>query len=577
MKYPLDEYPLYTVPELRTFQDILRNGIGAHADSLALSDLLQTPIQQATYSQLYRHVVRFGQALKDLGLKERDHVALIAENRVQWCIAYLAITCFNYVVVPIDKNLKDNEILTILHASDSRAAVFSENFREMFGEFQRSVTKLEILVDMDLPAKRGNAHSMKELIESRPLPSTGDPFTHVDAEAMAVIVFTSGSMGHAKGVMLSQKNICSNLRAMLQMVEIPSTDRFLSVLPMHHTYECTCGFLCPLVKGASVHYARSLKTVAEDMMAVRPTVVLGVPLLFEKMYRRISQAIAEKRVASAIMKPLQVLMGMLEAVGVEGVRQKIFKEVHDRFGGCIRMLIVGGAAPDPEVARGFRALGFTFLQGYGLTECSPILALNRLRKYRDDAAGLPLPGVALRIEDPDEEGRGEIVARGDSIMLGYYNNDAATRDVLRDGWFFTGDYGCIDEHGFLHINGRKKNVIIARNGKNVFPEEIEDLIVKLPFVLESVVYGSTGKSGDEIIAAMIVPDANAVYEHAKKQNEEVTPEYVQRLLDEQIRKLNTHLPVYKQIRHVAVKDSEFEKTTTQKIKRYLVESGERRA
>jgi long-chain acyl-CoA synthetase len=342
---------------------------------------------------------------------------------------------------------------------------------------------------------------------------------------------------------------------------------------MHHTYECTCGFLCPLVKGASVHYARSLKTVAEDMTTVRPTVVLGVPLLFEKMYRRITQAIAEKRVASAVMKPLQGIISLLEAVGVGGVRRKLFAEVHERFGGHIRMLIVGGAAPDPHVAQGFRALGFTFLQGYGLTECSPILTLNRLRKYRDDAAGLPLPGIALRIEDPDNEGRGEIVARGDSIMLGYYKNETATAEVLRDGWFSTGDFGFIDEDGFLHINGRKKNVIIARNGKNVFPEEIEERIAKLPFVLECVVYGSTTDDGNELIATMIVPDANAVYEHARGRGEDVTDVYVQKLLDEQIRKLNEQLPVYKQIRRVTVKDTEFEKTTTQKIKRYLIESG----
>lgn len=571
MRYPLEEYPLYTVPELRTFQDILRNGFTAHPDRIALSDLAPTPMQQVTYAQLFRHVVRFGQALRGMGLKERDHIALIAENRVQWAIAYLAITSFNFVVVPIDRNLKENEILTILHASDARAAVFSESFREMFDEFSRSVRQLEFLVDMDLPARRDSMHAMREVIEAQPLPAAGDPFPVLTPEDMAVIVFTSGSMGHAKGVMLSQKNICANLRAMLQMVEIVAEDRFLSVLPMHHTYECTCGFLCPLVTGASTHFARSLKTVAEDMLSVRPTVLLGVPLLFEKMYRRISKAIEEKKIASAIMKPLQAMITVLEVAGVKGARKKVFHEVHERFGGAIRLLIVGGAAPEPSVAAGFQALGFAFLQGYGLTECSPILALNRERKFKNEAAGLPLPGVAIRIEDPDEEGRGEIVAKGDSIMLGYYRNEQATKAVLADGWFNTGDYGFIDADGFLHINGRKKNVIIARNGKNVFPEELEEQITRLPFVLECVVHGVKSANGDEYIAAMIVPDANAVYEHANAQGKEVTSDFVQALLDEEIRKLNRKLPVYKQIRHVALRDSEFEKTTTQKIKRYLVE------
>lgn len=570
MNTPLEEYPLYPVPDVRQFQDVLRNGLLEHPDRIALADLNPTPLQQVTYAQLYRHVIRFGEALRKLGVKERDHVAVIAENRVQWGIAYLAITSFNCVVVPIDRNLQENEILTILHASNARAAVFSESFRESFTGFLHEVRDLELLVDMDLPARRDVVHSMKELIEGEAVAANGSEFPTVDPAALSVLVFTSGSMGHAKGVMLSQKNICANLRGMLQMVEILKEDRFLSVLPIHHTYECTCGFLCPLVTGASAHYARSLKTVAEDMLTVRPSILLGVPLLFDKMYRRITQAIEEKKLTAAIIRPLQTLTGMLERLGVSGVRRKIFSEVHERFGGNIRILIAGGAAPDVEVARGFRALGFQFIQGYGLTETAPILALNRLRRFKDEAAGLPLPGVSLRIADPDDEGRGEILAAGENVMLGYYRNEEATAAVLRDGWISTGDFGYIDADGFLHINGRKKNVIIARNGRNVFPEELEDHVNRIPFVLESVVYGRTEDSGDETIVVLIVPDATAVYEFAEESGKAVTPEFVQDLLDEEIRKLNRTLPVYKQIRTVQVKDTEFEKTTTQKIKRYLV-------
>ncbi|MFA6234628.1 MAG: AMP-binding protein [Bacteroidota bacterium] len=570
MKTPLDEYPLYDVPEIQTLRDVLLHGVREHPDSLALADLNATPFQQVSYVQLAHHVQRFGAALTRLGLKERDHVAVISENRVQWGIAYLAAACFNFVVVPIDRNLKDNEILTILHASESRAAVFSENFRDMFEGFLLTVSSLEFLVDMDLPAQRGNLRSMREMIEAESMNSDANPFPAVDPRALAVIVFTSGSMGNAKGVMLSHANICANLHGMLQMVEILPTDRFLSVLPMHHTYECTCGFLCPLVQGASTHYARSLKSVADDMITVRPTIILGVPLLFDKMYRRISQAIAEKKVASAVMKPLMGIMTVLEGIGVQGVRRKIFKDVHERFGGAIRILIVGGAAPDPEVARGFRSLGFHFIQGYGLTETAPILALNRLRKFKDEAAGLPLPGVTIRIENPDHEGRGEIVVSGPNVMLGYYRNEKATVEVLHNGWFSTGDIGSVDADGFLHINGRKKNVIIARNGENVFPEEIEEYVNKIPFVLESVVYGDRSEKDDEIIGVLIVPDANAVYDYGKEHGKEITPELVRQLIQDEINKLNHHLPIFKQIRTVQIKDTEFEKTTTQKIKRFLV-------
>ena len=570
MNTPLEEYPLYPVPDIRQFQDILRNGLLEYPDRIALADLHPTPIQQVTYAQLYRHVVRFGKALMALGIRERDHIAVIAENRVQWGIAYLAVTSFNCVAVPIDRNLQDNEIRTILHASNARAAVFSESFRDVFTGFLHEVRDLELLVDMDLPARRDSVHSMKEMIDGEDVAPNGSDLPEVDPAALSVLVFTSGSMGHAKGVMLSQKNICANLRGMLQMVEILKEDRFLSVLPLHHTYECTCGFLCPLVTGASAHYARSLKTVADDMHTVRPSILLGVPLLFDKMYRRITQAIEEKKLTATIIRPLQALTGMLERLGVSGVRRKIFREVHERFGGNIRILIAGGAAPDVEVAHGFRALGFQFIQGYGLTETAPILALNRLQRFKDEAAGLPLPGVSLRIAAPDSEGRGEILAAGENVMLGYYRNEEATASVLRDGWFSTGDFGYIDADGFLHINGRKKNVIIARNGRNVFPEELEDHVNRIPFVLESVVYGRTEEGGDESIAVMIVPDATAVYEFAEESEQAVTPEFVQKLLDAEIRKLNRKLPVYKQIRTVQVKETEFEKTTTQKIKRYLV-------
>ncbi len=574
MKTPLEEYPLYDVPELRGLQDILLRGVRSHPDNIALVDLNRTPMQQLTYAQLYHAVVRFGAALRRMGLGERDHVAIVSENRVQWGVAYLAAACFNLVVVPIDRNLKDNEILTILYASDARAAVFSENFRDMFEGFRHTVGNLEFLVDMDLPTQRGDLRSMREMIDAEAISSEADPFPAVDPQAMAIIVFTSGSMGNAKGVMLSHANICANLMGMLQMVDIPPTDRFLSVLPMHHTYESTCGFLCPLVTGASVHYARSLKSVADDMLTVRPTIMLGVPLLFDKMYRRVTQAIAEKKIASAVMKPLMGMMTMLESMGVQGARRKVFHEVHERFGGAIRILIVGGAAPDPAVARGFRALGFQFIQGFGLTECAPILALNRLRKFKDEAAGLPLPGVTVRIDSPDQEGRGEILASGPNVMLGYYKNERVTQEVLRDGWFYTGDIGSIDANGFLLINGRKKNVIIARNGENVFPEEIEDHVNRIPFVLESVVYGDRSAKGDEIIAVLVVPDANAVYEYGKAHGKEITPELVGQLIQGEIDKLNRRLPVYKQIRSVRIKDSEFEKTTTQKIKRFLVDTTE---
>jgi len=570
MKTLNEEYPLFPVPHIESLQDLLRGSAERHGTKLALEDLNDTPIQRLTYQELMDRVVRFGRALRKVGLDERDHVAVISENRVQWAIAYLAATAFNFVVIPIDRSLKENEIVTILHASDAKAIVFSEGMRDAVLTLAPSVKGLKVFVDMDLAEREGRIHSMTQLIDSEPPDGRGDPFPAVDPGAVSVIVFTSGAMGRAKGVMLSHRNVASNLMAMLSMVELLPDDRFLSVLPIHHTYECTCGLLCPLTAGSSVHFARSLKTVVEDLQKVRATILLAVPLLYDKMFKRIQAGVAEKRLASLLVKPLAGVASAAEAVGIEGLRRKMFAAIHEKLGGAIRILIVGGAAPNPEISKGMRAFGFTLLQGYGLTETSPIVALNRLRKLRDDAAGLPLPNVEVRIEDPDEEGRGEIVVRGPSVMLGYYRNEEATRQVLRDGWFYTGDYGFLDAEGFLHVSGRKKNVIVASNGKNIFPEELEDQVNAIPFVLESVVYGARGPTGDEEICVMVVPNAETIYQHAEKTGIEITREWIEDVVNKEIRDLNRRLPLYKQIRRVRIKEGEFEKTTTQKIKRYLI-------
>ena len=570
MKTLNEEYPLFEVPHLDSLQDVVRGSAARHGDKLALEDLNETPLRRITYRELLANVAAFGLALRRLGLEERDHVAVIGENRVQWAVAYLAAVTFNFVVVPIDRSLKENEIVTILHASDAKAVVFSEGLRETILTLSHAVKGLKAFVDMDLLERDGKVHSMMQLIKSEGAEPSRVAFPAVNPEEVGVIVFTSGAMGRAKGVMLSQRNICSNLMAMLSMIELLPTDRFLSVLPAHHTYECTCGLLCPLTAGSSVHYARSLKTVAEDLQKVHATVLLGVPLLYDKMYRRITAAIGEKRLTSLLVKPLSGAASLTEALGIQGLRKKVFHAVHEKFGGEIRILIAGGAAPNPEVAQGLRSLGFTFLQGYGLTETSPILTLNRLRKFKDDAAGIPLPNVEIRIDRPDEEGRGEIVVRAPSVMMGYYKNDEATRQVLSDGWFATGDYGFLDADGFLHVSGRKKNVIVAANGKNVFPEELEDQINAIPFVLESAVYGARTENGSEDICAMVVPNAETVYEHAGKVGTEVSREWVEDLINREIRALNRRLPLYKQIRKVRIKEGEFEKTTTQKIKRYLL-------
>ena len=562
------DYPTYEVPKITSIQDLLLRSAKEYPDKLALEDLAEYPISKVTFKQLHDHVVRFGKALMDVGLKERDHIALISENRVQWAITYFTSMCFNLVIVPIDKNLNQNEILNIIHESEAKAIVFSNPYEPLMKEKRESLLNMKYYISMDSKQDAGGIFSMTKMIQNQNSSIEKLPF--INPEDMTEIIFTSGSLGRAKGVMLTQKNLASNLMSMTSMIKIGPEDRFLSVLPLHHKYECTCGLLCPLYVGGSVHYAQSLKTVVDDLQSVKATILLGVPLLYDKMFKKIYKGIQEDKLKSKIVPPLISLTNIFESFGWKSSKKLIFKELHNKFGGHIRLFIAGGAAPDPKVAKGLRELGFSFVQGYGLTETSPIVALNRLYSFKDNAAGLPLPGLQVKINNPDEHGIGEIFVKGDSVMLGYYKNKNLNEETFEDGWFKTGDLGFFDEDGFLHINGRKKNVIISKSGENVFPEEIEDILNRNPFIQECMVYGEEDEKHTEIIAAQIVTDAEAFIEYSEKNNITITPELVDSLTSEAVKETNKELPAFKQIRKFYVRDTEFEKTTTQKIKRYLV-------
>lgn len=563
------EIKYFDVPQVSSIRDMLFRSAREFPDKLALEDLSNTPIRKITFSQLLENVLKFGSSLKKLGIQERAHIALISENRVQWGIAYLAGMTFNYVIVPIDKNLPEHDIINIIHESEAEAIIFSNNYDELMRDKKYLLKKLKVFVNMDLISEKDGFHSMTELIDKGEMVEKGY-LPELNPDEMAEINFTSGSLGRAKGVMLSQKNIAENLMSMTSMIEITENDRFLSVLPIHHTYECTCGFLCPLYKGASAHYARSLKTVLEDMQKVKATILLGVPLMYDKMYRRIYKVINEDKIKSKVVPTLLKLTNLAGKFGWDSSKKLIFKELHHQFGGAIRLFIAGAAAPDPKVAKGLREFGFNFVQGYGLTETSPILALNQINNFKDMAAGLPLKNVQLKIDEPTPEGIGEIWAKGPSVMLGYYKNPQLTKEVFEGDWFKTGDLGFIDSDGFLHIVGRKKNVIISRTGENVYPEEIEDVLNRSPYILESLIYGEEDEKHDEIIATQIVTDADAFIEYSQQNSVEITDDLIKEIVDWEIKKINKQLPLHKQIRKFYIRTEEFEKTTTQKIKRYLV-------
>ncbi|MAT56897.1 MAG: AMP-dependent synthetase [Ignavibacteriae bacterium] len=567
----MKEIKLNKIKKIASVQEMVLYSAERFSDKLALEDLNITPINRVTYEELLNNIKRFGNSLKKLGINERTHIAIIGENRVQWSISFLTTMCFNYVAVPIDKNLNQNEIFNIIHESDAEVIIFSESYKELFETTHISLKRLKHFICMDEVSTDSNFLEMKKLIKESEL-IVNKELPKINPEDLAEIIFTSGSLGRAKGVMLSQKNLAANLHDMLSMLMMYPEDRFLSVLPIHHTYECTCGMMCPLFAGSSIHYARSLKTVVDDIQKVKATILLGVPLLYDKMFKRISKAISDDKVKSKVVPVLVKATNFIQSVGIKDIKKKLFAEIHNKFGGHIRVFIAGGAAPDPLVAKGLREFGFSFLQGYGLTETSPILALNQLDNFKDDAAGIPLPSVELKIVNKDQDGIGEVYAKGDNVMLGYYKNDFITKEAFEDGWFKTGDLGYLDKDGFLHISGRKKNVIISKSGKNVFPEEIEDILNRSPFVLESLVYGEHDDKQGETIAVQIVVDAEAFIQISESQNIAIDDSLIKKTIANVIDETNKQLTSYKRIQKFYIRENEFEKTTTQKIKRYLVKT-----
>ena len=369
----------------------------------------------------------------------------------------------------------------------------------------------------------------------------------------------------SKAVLLSHWNIAYDMMSACKCIKVSPEDRFFSVLPIHHTYECTAGFLIPLYRGASVAYWEGLRHIVNNMKESHPTMVLAVPALFENMYKKIWENIRKGK-KEALVKTMLVISDFLLVFGID-IKNKLFKQIHENFGGKLRIGIVGAAAMDKDVIKGFRRLGIHMIQGYGLTEASPLAALNRDVYYNDASAGRKVPGIELRIDQPNSEGVGEICVKGENVMLGYFNNEEATNKTLRDGWLYTGDLGYFDKDGFLFITGRMKNVLITKNGKNIYPEEVESILNQSEIIKESMIYQADNKEGDDtIVAAIIVPD----YEKVKEQYGDVSEEELKNKIWEEVKIANSKLVSYKHIKQIKLRETEFEKTTTLKIKRYLV-------
>ena len=563
--------PLYEVRPISNLKEMLNTSTELYGNKPAF---LTKPkgggdYKPILFKQYKADVDAFGTALISLGLKGK-RIALIGENRYEWSVSYLAVVNGTGIIVPLDKELPKNEIANLLIRSKANAIIFSGSKRNDIIDVSAELNTVDYYIDMDISEDSGNTLSFSRLLnKGHELVKTGDRSfidAEIDNEAMNILLFTSGTTDQSKAVMLSHKNICANLMAMCQMTYTDDKDVFLSVLPIHHTYECTCGFLCELYRGSTIAYCEGLRHIPKNLAESRATIMLGVPLIFESMYKRIWDQAAKSGMDKKLRMGIKI-SNLLRKFGID-ITRKLFAQVHNSLGGNIRLFISGAAGIDPVVSKGFRDLGISFIQGYGLTECAPIVALNRDVDFKDDAAGLPLPGMEIRIDNPNSEGVGEIVVKGPNVMLGYYEDEEATSKVLKDGWFYTGDLGYIDSDGFLHITGRLKDVIVTKNGKNIYPEEIETLLNRSFYIKESLVYGKMGKDSDEVtVAAEIIPDMEKI--QADFNISSITDDRVREIIHNEIKAVNKKLVIYKHVKEFSLREKEFAKTTTKKIKRYL--------
>jgi len=565
--------PLYEVRRISDLREMLTGSADAFGDRPAFLRKKDpaAPYEPVCFRQFQSDVNAFGTALLALGQQGR-RIAVIGENQYAWVTTYLAVVNGVGVIVPIDRELPEEEIIRCLKGARVSTVVFAESKREVMRSIADKVDFVEHWVDMGLASDENGFKAFGGLAAcGHDLVRSGCR-EYVDAAldpaAVSALLFTSATTSAPKAVQLSHRNLCENLMAVMSTVHLGPGDIALSILPIHHTYECTCGFLCPVYSGATIAFCDGLRHIPRNLKESGCTMMVVVPLVLEAMYKRIWAEAEKKGVAGKLRLALKVSSG-LRRIGID-LRRRLFKPVLENLSPRLRLFICGAAALNPEVAKGFRDFGISTLQGYGLTECSPLVAGNRDRAWKNDAAGLPLPGIDVRIHQPGSEGVGEVVVKGPNVMLGYYEQPEGTARVFTaDGYFRTGDLGYFDGDGFLHLTGRAKNVIVTKNGKNIYPEEIESLIGRSPYVLECMVYGKADarRSDDVELAVSIVPAMDYIAQTFGVGK--LGMEEIRKLLQDVVRGVNQALPAYKRIHHTILRETEFIKTTTKKIKRYL--------
>lgn len=553
---------VYNVDEVSSIRDLCHRSAELYGDKTAFIFRLQDNVMEISYAGMLKDVKALATYLNSIGLSGK-HIAVTGKNSYSWAITYLAVACGVGVVVPLDKDLSEGEVDYIVGHSDTAAVMISSELTEKFQSCAEGTVKLYM-------------NKIPEYIEKgNLLMESGDRSYEchkVNPYGLGVLIYTSGTTGVAKGVMLSQYNITSDITSILKSVRVTSEDRTISVLPLHHTYECTIGFIAMLYCGASIAYNDSLKTLQKDLAQFKPTIFVSVPLILERFHKLVRDKYKKIKGGESIL----ALQKKAASIGNMAVRRKIFSAVSDAFGGRLRLILCGAAPLDPAIFRDYELFGITVYIGYGLTETAPVCLMHSDFYRNPEDNGYPMAGTSARLFDVTAEGIGELGYKGPNVMLGYYKNPEETEKVFRDGYFMTGDLAIKDEaKGTYKIVGRAKSMIVTPSGKKVFPEELEAKICESELVEECLVFAKE-EHGKEIITASVYPCEDAVA--ARLEKDGITEEHEdfersrKELIMSVITDLNDDMPSYKAIRRLIVRNDEFEKTTTKKIKRNAAEN-----
>ena len=522
-----------------------------------------------TYNEYISEIEALGTALINIGLSGK-RIAVISENRYEWTLSYLATVTGVGIVVPLDKSLPDNELESSIERSEAEAIFYSSKYDEIMKKLkQKSKNNIKMYISMDADKSDGEIYSQKELInEGKELIKNGDiryKNAKIDNEAMSIMLFTSGTTAMSKAVMLSHKNICTNVMDIASTFDITKEDTFLSFLPLHHVFECTVGFLYPVYRGAKIAYCEGIRHIADNLREYKISIMISVPILFESMYKQLMRTVEKQGKLKKVKFGLK-LSNFLRKIGIDK-RRDLFAEIINSLGGKVRLFVAGAAAFDKTVEKGFNDLGIATFQGYGLTETSPVIAAEHPTVIKYGSIGMLFPSVNGKIYNPDKDGVGELIVKGPSVMIGYYNNEEASKEAIdEDGWFHTGDLAYFDKDDYIFITGRKKSVIVLKNGKNIYPEEMEGLINQIEGVKESFVYGKP-EENDDIDLKLNV---KIVYDEEimKEKFGLTTEEEIKDKLWKAVKDVNKTVPTYKYIKGISVTTEELIKTTTQKIKRF---------